>query len=247
MLRVLEDFEIRALHSENLRKEREKWFIAAKEHREQKELKAEKAEEEFLDFAASAILATEIEVHEFQARLDTYDEATVKALMDNQAALDLLQLQITEMLSSAHVMEDGTRVFKSEDGTWAVDEHGQRLDNETHDIDAIPQTKVTAEEYLDVHEQKKQLMQERQELLDYQEKLDNARERSNADDFTKDELDELGEELEADMPTAVKRQLPDYKPSQETDLKSDFEASAELSLSEIPTKAVTQTIAPSLQ
>lgn len=243
----MEDFEIRALHSENLRKEREKWFIAAREHKERKELRVEQAEEEFLDFAVSAILATEIEVQEFQARLDTYDEATVKALMENQEALDLLQIQITEMLSSAHVMKDGTRVFKSEDGTWAVDEHGHRLDNETHDIDAISQTKVTAEEYLEVHEQKKQLMQERQELLDYQEKLDNARERSNSDDFTKDELDELDKELEADMPETVKRQLPDYKPSQEANLQSAFEASAEVSLSELPTKAVTQTIAPGMQ
>ena len=246
MLRVLEDFEIRALHSENLRKEREKWFIAAREHKERKELRAEQAEEEFLDFVVSAILATEIEVQEFQARLDTYDEATVKALMENQEALDLLQLQITEMLSSAHVMEDGTRVFKSEDGTWAVDEHGQRLDNEIHDIYAIPRTKVTAEEYLEVHEQKKQLMQERQELLDYQEKLDDAREHSNADNFTKDELDALDKELEADMPEAVKRQLSDYQPSQEADLQSAFEASAELSLSELPAKAVTQTVVPGL-
>ena len=247
MLRVLEDFEIRALHSENLRKEREKWFISAREHKERKELRAEQAEEEFLDFAASAILATEIEVQEFQAKLDTYDEATVKALMENQEALDHLQLQITEMLSSAHVTEDGTRVFKSEDGTWAVDEHGQRLDNETHDIDSIPQTKVTAEEYHEVHEQKKQLMQERQELHDYQEKLDNARQRSNSDDFTKDELDALDKELEADMPEAVKRQLPDYEPTQETSLKSSFDASAEHSLSELPAKAVTQTIAPAMQ
>ena len=77
MFRVMEDFEIRALHCEALRKEREKWFIAAKEHRERKELKAERAEEEFLDFVTSAILATEMEVQHFQARLDVMDEATV--------------------------------------------------------------------------------------------------------------------------------------------------------------------------
>ena len=247
MLRVMEDFEIRALHSEALRKEREKWFIAAKEHREQKELKAEKAEEEFLDFATSAILATEVEVQEFQATLDVYDEATVKALIENQEALDFIQAQIDSMLSSAYVMEDGTRVFKSEDGTWAVDEHGNRLDQETHNIDEIPQTKHTAEEYLDVKQEEHRLLQERQEIHEYQEKLDNARERSNSDDFTKEELDELEKELEAEMPETVKRQLPDYEPTQETSLKSNFDNSIELSLSELPQQVAKQTLAPGVQ
>ena len=246
MLRVLETFEIQALRSEHLRREREKWFIAAKDHREQKELKAERAEKEFLDFATATILATEIEIQEFQARLDIYDEATVKALIENQQALDLLQIQIADMLSTAHVMEDGTRVFKSEDGTWAVDEHGNRLDTDTHDIDQIPQTKHTAEQYLDIHEQKKQLMQERQDILDYQEKLDAARERSNSDDFTKDEMDELDKELQSEMPQAVKRQLPDYTPSQEASIKSEFEASTAISLSDLPNQAVAQTIAPGM-
>lgn len=226
MLRMMENFEFQALRNENLRTEREKWFIAAKNHKERRELKAERAEDEFLHFATSAILATEIQIQEFQARLEIYDEATVKALMENQQALDLLQAQISEMLSTAHVIEDGTRVFKSEDGTWAVDEHGIRLDQNTHNMDTIPQTKYTAEQYLDGHEQKKQLIQERQEILDYQQKLDEARERSNFDDFTKDELDELDNALEAEMPQAVKRQLPDYDPSQETTLQTSFTAVA---------------------
>jgi len=243
----MEYFEIRALHSEALRKEREKWFIVAKEHREQKELKAEKAEEGFLDFATSAILATEIEVQEFQAKLDVYDEATVKALIENQEALDLIQAQIDSMLSSAYVMEDGTRVFKSEDGTWAVDEHGNRLVHETNNIDEIPQTKYTAEEYLDVKQEEQRLLQERQEIHEYQEKLDNARERSNSDDFTKEELDELDKELEAEMPEAVKRQLLDYEPTQETSLKTSFDASVELSLSELPQQVAKQTLAHGMQ
>ena len=213
---------------------------------EHNELKAEKAEDEFLDFAASAILATEIEVQEFQARLDTYDEATVKALMENTKALEAINERIQENLKHAQVTEDGKRVFKSEDGTWGLDENGTRFDSQTRDMDSIPPTKVTAEEAEKDFEERDLLKRERTELLDYQEKLDDARERSNSDDFTKDELDDLDKELEAGMPQAVKRQLPDYEPLQETDLKSDFEASAELSMSELPGKAVTQTIAPSM-
>ena len=228
MLALMDDFEIRALRQEARDKEREKWFIAAKDQERQKEIKAEQAEDDLLDFAASVILATEMEIAEFQAKLDTYDEATVKALMENQRQLDKTQARIDEMLSNADIMEDGTRVFKSEDGTWAVDEHGNRLDSQTHDMDAILPTKNTAEEYLETTERKHQLMQERQAILDYQEKLDNARERSNADDFAKEELDELEAELDATMPTAVRRQQHGYELSQETSLKSDFTSSVEI-------------------
>lgn len=242
----MDDFEIQTLRSEVLRKEREKWFIAAREQRELKELKAEKSEEEFLDFVTSAVLATEIEVQEFQAQLDIYDEATVKALMENAKALEAVNARIQKNLKSAHVMEDGTRVFKSEDGTWGIDEHGQRFDSETHDMYSIPSTRVTAEEAEKDFIERDLLEREKTEILEFQEKSDYARERSNSDDFTKEELDELGKELEAEMPGAVKRQLPDYEPSQETSLKSSFDASVELSLSELPQQVAKQTLAPTI-
>lgn len=55
-----------------------------------------------------------------------------------------------------------------------------------------------------------------------------------------------GKELAAEMPMAVKRQMPDYDPSQEISLKSNFGTSAELSLSETPKQVTIQTIAPLL-
>ena len=243
----MDDFEIRALHSEDLRKEREKWFIVARDQREQQELKADKSEEAFMEFVASVILATEIEVQKFQAKLDTYDEATVKALMENTKALEAINEKIQENLKHAHTLEDGTRVYKSEDGTWGINENGQRFDVETHDMQTIPSTKVTAEEAETDFNERDMLQRERTEILEFQEKSDHAREHSNSDDFTKEELDELDKELEAEMPETVKRQLPDYEPSQEADLQSAFEASAQLSLSELPTKAFTHTLTPGMQ
>ena len=242
----MDDFEIRALHSEDLRKEREKWFIVARDQREQQELKADKSEEAFMEFAASIILATEIEVQEFHVKLDTYDEATVKALMENTKLLEAINEKIQENLKHAHTLEDGTRAYKSEDGKWGINEHGQRFDGDTHDMETIPSTKVTAEEAEADFMSRDMLQHERTEILEFQEKSDHARERSNSDNFTKDELDGLDKELEAEMPMAVKRQLPNYEPSQEKDLKTDFSASAELSLSEIPKQSINQIIAPTL-
>ena len=81
-----------------------------------------------MDLASSVILATEIEVQEFQAKLDIYDEVTVKALMENQKALDAINAEIEEKFKDSHVMDDGRKVLKSKDGTWAIDEEGNRLD-----------------------------------------------------------------------------------------------------------------------
>jgi len=226
MLRAIDHFDIKEALQTERDKQRQKWFIAAREQRERKEDIEAKAEDEFFDYAVSEILATQTEIANFQAKLDTYDEATTLALMENTEALAVIQGQLDTMLDRAFVMEDGRKVFKSEDGTWAVDQDGNKLNPEVDSIEAIPQTQDTAETYLEALQEKQRLELERQELHDYQDKLDNARERSNSDDFTKEELDELEKELEADMPQAVKQRLPDYDPSQEIDLKADFSATA---------------------
>ena len=109
--------------------------------------------------------------------------------------------------------------------------------------DAIADGRPTWESYKEKLETRDRLEVEREAIHEYQDKLDHARERSEADDFTKEELDELDAELEADMPLAVKRQMPDYDPSQEVKLKSEFQASTAPSLSELPAQAVTQMIA----
>jgi len=249
MVRVIDHFrEHQQISSAMIAEDnRRKWFIAARDQRDRKAEIEERAEDDFIDLVSSVILATEIEVQEFQAKLDTYDEATVKALMENQEAMDLVQTQIDDMLSDTHVLEDGTRVFKSEDGTWAVDENGDRLNPQTQDIDQIPQTKHTAEEYLGAKGEHKQLIQERQSILDYQEKLDDARERSNAEDFSKEELDTLDKELEAEMPMAVKRQLPNYDPSQETNLKSDFVGTVQPAINTASDIAINSSMMPSMR
>ena len=246
MLRAVDHFDIKEALQDQKDQQRTKWFIAAREQREKKTQLEERADDDFLDLASSVILATEIEIEQFQAKLDVYDEATVKALMENQVALDLVQTQIDSMLANTHVLEDGTRVFKSEDGTWAVDEHGDRIDSQIQDIDQIPQTKHTAEEYLDVKGQHKQLIQERRSILDYQEKLDDARERSNSDDFSKEELDTLDKELEADMPMTIKRQMSDYDPAQEKSLKSDFTSSVKPVIESAANITINSTIMPNM-
>jgi len=222
----MDDFEIRALQSEALRHEREKWFIASKHQQEQNELKQEKAEDEFFDLAASVILADPIEVEAFKADLDTYDALTIEAIMENREILEALYLEQDAALENAYQLDDGTYVFKSEDGIRVFDKEGKQLSAEIADPNQIPDHHTTHEAWQDIRNKihKHEIID--QKLLDYQEKLDTTRERLDDGELTQDEFDELKDGIKNDMPIEVRRKLPDYDPSQETELTSDFTATS---------------------
>lgn len=222
----MDDFEIRALQSETLRHEREKWFIASKHQQEQKEIKQEQAEDEFLDLVASVILADPIEVEAFRADLDTYDALTIEAIMENREILEALYLERDAALDNAYQLDDGMHVFKSEDGVRVFDQEGNQLSSEIVDPNQLPDHHTTHEAWQDIRNKihKHEIVD--QKLLAYQERLDEARERLDDGELTQDEFDELKDGIEKDMPIEVRRKLPDYVPSQETDLKSDFTTTA---------------------
>ena len=223
MLRAMDHFQTSRVPSVDQDYQRQKWFIAAREQRERKQEAEDKAEADLVDLAVSAITATQAEITRFHGKLDKYDEATTRALMENTEALEIIVAQLDGMLGRAHTMEDGRKVFKSADGTWAVDQDGTRLDPILDDINAIPPTPDTAEDYLAAKTEEQRLLQEREQLHAYQEKLDDARERSSEEGFTKQELDELEAELEAEMPGVVKKGLGLDEQVNGADLKTDID------------------------
>ena len=211
----------RSRHSEWLRQQR--WFIKARRDQERREDFAEKLDNDFLSLATEAVMATDIQIEEFQARLDIYDEATVTALMENQEKLDTLYVLRDAMLAKAYVMEDGRRIFKSEDGSFAIDEFGKDVSRDEVDFDLIPDGNTTAEAFLANEDAVAQAKQERQRIYDYQEKLDVAREKIADGEIPEAELEELDAELAATMPQSVKAHVPGHDNNDTVSpLKTDF-------------------------
>jgi len=196
----------RRRHSEWLRKRQ--WFIKAKETRAKKEEMAAQADEELLSFAAGAIAATSIEIEKFEAKLDTYDEGIVIALMENTETLDRVNAELNVLLSRAHVIEDGRRVFKTEDGTQVFDEFGDEVLNDVVQPEAILDDKPTWETYSQKLETKVDLSEERKQIFNFQEKVDAARERVADGEISTHELDNLDSDLAEAMPQSVKSYLP---------------------------------------
>lgn len=231
MIKVMNHFHNYNRTAKQVDVNRKNWFIAARENRDRKEKVADDAEQSLLDLVTTVALATAIEIKTFHAKLDVYDEATVIALMENQQLLDVINEQIADMLSRAHVLEDGRRVFKTEDGIQVFDEHGEQIDEAIIHPDAISDDKPTWEAYAKKRDIRDTLINERKELLEYQEKLDHAREHSNSDDFTVEELDGLDSELEADMPPAVAKHISGMKTSTAVELKTEFKTPADPAIS----------------
>ncbi|MEM1369879.1 MAG: hypothetical protein AAGG02_18110 [Cyanobacteria bacterium P01_H01_bin.15] len=198
-----------ARHSDWLRQQR--WFIKAKNQNEQREKLEDKADVEFVAFASEAIAASQDQISEFQDRLDKYDAATVEAIMLNQQELDKVQQSLEAMLANAHTLEDGRRVFKTEDGTQVFDEFGAEMSEDEVAFESIAPDKPTWEEFQIEIELEQSLIVEQNQLLEFQNQLDDVREISSKDGTTVDELSELEADLEAAMPSSVSKILSPEK------------------------------------
>lgn len=215
-----------------------RWFIKARQDQQKRADIEDRLDNDILGLATEAIMASQIQIEEFRVKLDTYDEATVIALMENQAALDLVNARLQALLDRAYVMEDGRRVFKTEDGTQVFDENGQEVGPDQLDFDLIDSSHPSWEAYKPDFERRNALDAERQGILDFQDKLDTARDKIAEGDISADDLDDLDADLLEAMPPAVARNMPVYEPPAPTpNVSSAFTASTKPSAAEIPADA----------
>jgi len=202
-------------------------FARNRSEQEHKERLEDRQEEQILAFATEAIAATEAQLKQFAAKLDSYEEATVVALMENQERLDAVQARIALMLDEAYVLEDGRRVFKTEDGTQVFDEFGVEVSADEVDFDLIGPDRPTWEAYSAGRAEELALTTEREQLLDFQERLDEAREEIAAGEISEAELNELDAELAELMPASVRMHVPGMEVQEEApELAASFSRSA---------------------
>lgn len=139
--------------------------------RHELELRKEEEERKFVE-----AMATPAQIIAFDERLDSYDTATVQALMDNQHALDMVGKERDAIDASAYRLSDGRMAFKTEDGRRVFDQHGAELGADVVHPDAIPDTAPTWEAKQKNADAQAKLVDERDVLHDYQHRLDDARE-----------------------------------------------------------------------
>lgn len=243
---------------------RKQWFVKAQRDDIRRDKIADQAEETLLEtVTAIVVAASAARIKSSQARIYQYDEATIKAFQENQIAMDeakdllaQIELHIQQMLGCAYVMDDGRRVFLTEDRTQAFDEFGVEVMPDELDFDLVSPDAPTWESYssgLEAQTTARQgieaLEVERQAILDFQEKVDAAGERISDSDISEAELDDLDAELSEAMPPSIRKHVPGFDTTDNAaDLQSEFskppqpaaEAKEALSMNAAPVSGVSK-------
>lgn len=182
--------------------------VTVERARQEREKKRDEAlddqNEAFIDYAMS-VLASDVEIDAFTAKLDRYDAATVDALMENERELAAVRDELRGLLAKAYVLPDGRRVFKTEDGTRVFDEHGAEVKN--IDPAMIEDWRPYWERYEDPFEREIGLSEQRNELIEYQQFQDGIRDELDEGNMTKERVDELEGLLAKNAPEPVKRRM----------------------------------------
>lgn len=223
-------------HSEWLRQRQ--WFIKAKQDHQRREESANKLEDDILAAATEAVIATQAQIDAFEAKLDSYDIAITEAMIENREQTDLLttrlvetELRLQAMLQQAYILEDGRRVFKSEDGTFVIDEFGENVSREEVDFELV--IGPTAEVYLkdlnlkrDDLEALTELKEERRQLEKAHELVQEKRELLDQGNTPVQDLEDFDAEILDAMPPSARMKIPGAEiPSNTPGLKSGFSKS----------------------
>lgn len=160
------------------------------------------------DLALAAMVST-MEINEYRIELTRYDVATVAALQTNERELLLARGRLNSLLARSYVLPDGRQVWKTQDNSRVFDRNGHELDPSIIDPDDIGDAYPRWEEARETIGAVDDLVRERDQLIDFQEKLDAARERLDAGDITRGEFEAMQDDLATSMPIAVRDQFPE--------------------------------------
>lgn len=245
MIQLSEHFRSDNRNRYSERMKHQQWFIKARHDQERKEEAADKLEAEFLTLATEVVMAAQIQIGEYKAKLVTYDEATVFALMENQEQLDAVRAEIQDMLSRAYVMNDGRRVFKSEDGILVIDEFGEIVTLEELNPDLVPFDGPTSDEYLSKLKLEDDLLAERQKIHEFDELKNQQHEELEEGGVTEERLEEMDAELFNAMPDSIRTHVPGLAAKENvTSVKTSFTAEARPTTLNIVTLATESLPAP---
>ena len=190
-----------------------------REEREKKDEAEQDTNDAVTAFATAVTVstpATPERVLEFEATLTEYDMAVVEALMRNDDLMAKLDAAIFVMLEQAHVLEDGRRVFRTKDGTQVFDEFGEEVSADVIHPDAIDPAAPTWEAFSAKLDERNELVQQREGILAYQNRLDEARSEIEDGEISLEELEVLEAELADSMPPAVAAHVEGLEPATPT-------------------------------
>lgn len=189
--------------------------------RDDRKKEREKKEQENGRGGMTAALLGEVDrldAAELETQIALHDQAIIQALTANEERLAAADRRVAKLLGEAHVLPDGRRVFKTEDGLRVFDEFGQEVGAADVDPASIEDVRPRWETYSADQKVRDGLIEERQELLEYQGKLDEMQDKLANGEMSQTDLDRLDRLMADDAPDAVRRHLPPGDPAARHDM-----------------------------
>lgn len=178
---------------------------------------AEKAKNENDDTSDDILIvvamASQENVQAFRDQLNEMQQRTIERVLYLQHQRDALLAEQQQMLENAYALEDGRRVFRSEDSTYVIDENGSEVRRDVVDPDDIGDGFTSAETYLSITRRLDDNEHATSEAIQFQEQLDDLGDRLGRDELTQEELDVFIQELEYITPESFQPDM-DIDPSQ---------------------------------
>lgn len=180
------------------------WHLREQQERNKKAQNPE-VEKGDVDDAANIVttLITSEQADLLQAEIDIWQEATVETVMNYDLLIERTESELALMLSQAHVLDDGRRVFKTEDGLQVFDEHGNELNHNIIHPDEISNSNPRWEQYQNAVDRLEELNQGRSDALVFQDKLDNIQDRLDNGEITQAEFEDLRQDLIDSAPQTI--------------------------------------------
>lgn len=190
-------------------------FRLENERDEQKKEREKKEQENGRDGMTAALLGevAKLDAAELETQIALHDQAIIQALTENEERLAAADRRVAKLLGEAHVLPDGRRVFKTEDGLQVFDEFGQEVDADDVDPQSIDDLRPSWETVSGELDDRNALAKERRDLLDYQQKLDEAQDKLSTGAMSQSDLEQLHSLMADDVPESVRRHLPPNDPA----------------------------------
>lgn len=190
-------------------------FRLENERDDRKKEREKKEQENGRDGMTAALLGEvdKLDAAELETQIALHDQAIIEALTENEERLAAADRRVAKLLGEARVLPDGRRVFKTEDGLRVFDEFGQEVGADDVDPQSIEDVRPRWETYSADQKVRDGLIEERQELLEYQGKLDEMQDKLANGEMSQTDLDQLDRLMADDAPDAVRRHLPPDDPA----------------------------------
>ncbi|MEP2987308.1 MAG: hypothetical protein ABJP08_29070 [Roseibium sp.] len=177
--------------------------------RRQKDQKTKAQQDDDFDDVVITSMASMENIAAFQKRLDALQQENVERILYLQQQRDILMTQQQQQLDNAFVLDNGERVFRSEDATFVVNESGEMISHEIIDPASIGEQHTFAEDYQRTLHSIDVVNADLGDAITFQQRLEALEERSEQSGLTQTDLDALEAELDDIIPDL-------FKPTNET-------------------------------